>query len=79
MWNQNKAWLHYVKNIIAADVSSAVFLASYLNYMTNSRCYLAALEIVDLQKYKIIKDTPKLRSALRERTKVPFVFVVCKN
>ncbi len=79
MWNQNKAWLHYVKNIIAADVSSAVFLSSYLNYMTNSRCYLTALEIVDLQKYKIIKDSNKLRSALRERTKVPFVFVVCKN
>jgi hypothetical protein len=79
MWNKNKAWLHYIKNIIAADVSSAVFLASYLNYLTNSRSYLSALEIMDLQKYKLIKDTNKVRASLRERSKVPFVFVICKN
>lgn len=81
MWrgNNNSEWLHYVKNIIAADVPSAVFLASYLKYTGISKDYALALEVIDLQKYKVIKKAGKVRTALRERMKVPFVFVVCKN
>ena len=79
MWNRNQVWLHYVKNIIAADVSSAVFLASYLRYANLSKSYASSLEIIDLQKYKIIKETPKIRVALRNRMSVPFVFAVGKN
>jgi hypothetical protein len=79
MWNGNKMWLHYVKNIIAADVSSAVFLASYLRYTAIRKDYVACLEVIDLQKYRIIKQVPKVRLALRDRTKIPFVFVVGKN
>jgi hypothetical protein len=79
MERRNKVWLHYVKNIIAADLSSAVFLASYLRYSGISRDYSSYLEIIDLQKYKIIKKPEKVSRALFERTKVPFVFVVGKN
>ncbi|MCD6011591.1 MAG: hypothetical protein K0Q79_1453 [Flavipsychrobacter sp.] len=79
MWREEKEWLHYVKNIIAADVSSAVFLASYLRYTSISKDYAAALEVVDLQKYKVIKKANKIKIALRERSKIPFVFVVGKN
>jgi phage terminase small subunit len=79
MWHRNQVWLHYVKNIIAADVSSAVFLASYLRYVNMSKTYAAHLEIIDLQKYKVIKDTPKIRVALRSRMNIPFVFAIGKN
>lgn len=79
MWQGNNVWLHYVKNIIAADVSSAVFLASYLRYSGLSQNYASSLEIIDLQKYKMIKKADKVRNALRERSKLPFIFVVCKN
>jgi hypothetical protein len=79
MWRGNQVWLHYVKNIIAADVSSAVFLASYLRYSDLSKNYATAIEIVDLQKYRILKQETKIRAALRDRIAIPFVFVVGKN
>ena len=79
MWHGNKVWLHYVKNIIAADVSSAVFLASFLRYIELSKNHASSIEIVDLQKYKVIRQDTKVRSALRERVNIPFVFVVGKN
>jgi hypothetical protein len=76
---KNKFWLHYVKNIIAADVPSAVFLASYLRYTDISKEYIGSLEIIDLQKYKVIGQRKKVAIALQERAKIPFVFVVGKN
>jgi len=74
----NKLWLHYVKNIIAADVASAVFLASYLRYSGISMDYAAYLEVFDLQKYRVISKKSKVLQSL-SRTKVPFVFIVGKN
>ena len=79
MRNKDHVWLHYVKNIIAADVPSAVFLASYLRNTSNTREYTAALEIIDLQKYKVIRHAAKVKAALRTRISTPFVFVVGKN
>jgi len=79
MWRENKTWLHYIKNIIAADVSSAVFLAAYIRHCTISKNYTSSLEIIDLQKYKVIKQDAKVRIALRERINIPFVFVIGKN
>jgi hypothetical protein len=80
MWHgHNKVWLHYLKNIIAADIYSAVFLASYLRHISIYKKYITSLEVIDLQKYKVIKSEAKVRAALKDRTNVPFVFVVCKN
>jgi hypothetical protein len=80
MWSrQDKVWLHYVKDIIATDVYSAVFLASYLRYTSMNKTHIAFLEVIDLQKYKVIKQKHKVRAAIKERANVPFVFVVCKN
>lgn len=79
MWRGNNVWLHYVKNIIAADIPSAVFLASYLRHSGLTKDYASCLEVIDLQKYKIIKKPAKVQAALRERLRIPFVFVVGKN
>jgi hypothetical protein len=76
---KNTVWLHYVKNIIAADVRSAVFLASYLRYSALTKDYAHAVEVIDLQKYKIINKHHKVCIALRDRIKIPFVFVIGKN
>ncbi len=72
-------WEKYSANIIATNVSSAVFLASFLSYMTSGSDYASALEVIDLQRYKVIGSQLKVRMALRERARVPFVFVVGKN
>ena len=79
MWQRNNVWLHYIKNIIAADISSAVFLASYLRYSQSTKNYAASLEVIDLQKYKVISQHAKVKIALRDRVRIPFVFVVGKN
>jgi hypothetical protein len=75
----NKTWMHYVKDIIASDVYSAVFLASYIRVAHTSKSYADAMEVVDLQKYKILKQPLKVRQAILERKDVPFVFVIGKN
>lgn len=36
-------------------------------------------EIFDLNKYRIIKKTPKLRKLFRQRELKPFVFLNCRN
>lgn len=79
MWHEKKEWLHYVKNIIASDMRSAVFLVSYLRFVNAGRHYASSLEVVDLQKYKVVRQPAKVRIAMRERKNVPFVFVIGKN
>jgi hypothetical protein len=82
MWsknNQNKVWLHYIKNIIAADKQSARFLAAYQKFSKMNKTYVPYLEIIDLNSYKVIKQKDKVKKALLKRIDTPFVFVVGKN
>ena len=79
MERENKVWLHYVKNIIAADVPSAVFLASYLRYSGLTWDYASSLEVIDLQKYKVISKPSKISQLLQQGIRLPFIFVVGKN
>ena len=79
MWNGNKVWLHFLNNILAADSGSAAFLGSYLRRSGGSMANAPFIEIIDLQKYKVIKQPHKVRAALRERLHIPFIFVVGKN
>lgn len=82
MWsghNHNKVWLHYIKNIIAADMPSARFLAAYEKFSKMNKTYLPYLEIIDLNSYKVIKQKDKVKKALLKSIDTPFVFVVGKN
>lgn len=80
MWNgQDKVWSHYRKDIIAADISSASFLSAYLRNLAIHKNYLPQLEVLDLQRYKVVKQPNKIKVALKERTSIPFVFVIGKN
>ena len=79
MWGENKVWLHYLNDIIASDNLSAIFLMSYLHYTRSSKDYASSLEVIDLQKYKVITQVPKVRIAIDERIHKPFIFVVGKN
>lgn len=79
MWQRQNTWIHYVKNIIAADIASAIFLASYIRRCHMSKSYVACLEVADLQTYKLIKRKDKVRAALGAKAGTPFVFVLGKN
>lgn len=72
-------WEKYSANIIATNVSSAVFLATFLSYMSSSHDYASAIEVIDLQRYKLVSRQQKVRMLLRERAHKPFIFVVGKN
>lgn len=77
--DQNKLWMHYLNGIVAADLYSAVFLSSWLRHAVMTRHYTNFLEVVDLQKYKLINKNPDVLIAIRNRASIPFVFVVGKN
>lgn len=79
MWDRQNTWIHYVKNIIAADLSSAVFLASYMRRCHMNKSYIASLEAIDLQRYKIIRKSSKVRAAITESSSRPFIFFIGKN
>jgi hypothetical protein len=79
MWDNDNTWLRYLKNIIAADVASAVFLATYLRQVNVGMAYASCFEAMDLNKYKIIRSTKKVKAALIEHKNTPFVFFVGKN
>ncbi|PQJ11491.1 hypothetical protein CJD36_006730 [Flavipsychrobacter stenotrophus] len=79
MWERQNTWIHYVKNIIAADISSAIFLASFLRRSNMNKSYIAHLEAIDLQRYKAISKQNKVRAALNEAASTPFIFFVGKN
>jgi len=75
----NNVWLHYRENIISSDRRTGKFLYSYLTFSAMNRTYLPFLEVLDLQKYKVIKNKSKINKVLRFKTEEPFIFVVGKN
>jgi len=80
MWSgHNKVWMHYLNDIIAADVASAVFLSSYMRLAVRGRSTAVYHEVADLQRYKLIRTPKKVRAALVNRVDLPFVFVLSKN
>ena len=80
MWSgQDKVWMHYLNDIIAADVASAVFLSSFMRHVIRGRANAGFHEIADLQRYKMIRTSHKVRIAMANRVHLPFVFVLGKN
>jgi hypothetical protein len=80
MWSRkNKVWFEFRKDIIAADKTEGLFLADYLRHVAASRSYIQALEVADLQRYKVLKQPGKVKSALGTRYDVPFIFIIGKN
>lgn len=76
---KDKTWMHYVNDIIAADVASAVLLSSHLRRTVRSLAHAGALEVIDLQRYKVLRNAKKVKVAMNSRLHIPFVFLVGKN
>jgi hypothetical protein len=80
MWSdKDKVWTHFRMDILSTSKEDGSFLANYLRYSGMQKLHTPTLEIVDLQRYKIISQQKKVGIALRERTDTPFVFVIGKN
>jgi hypothetical protein len=79
MWNRDRVWNRYVKNIIAADKPTAIFLAAYIKRVDINKEYVSSVEIFDLQQYTVISKAAKVRGVLRDKLNKPFIFIACKN
>jgi hypothetical protein len=80
MWNEKKKeWIHHTKSIIAANATMGEFLACYLTHVATNNLHVHHLEVIDMHTYKVIKQPKKVRTALKERVYIPFVFPIGKN
>ena len=80
MWSRkNKVWMHYLHDIIAADLASGVFLAHFMRRLRITRKFIDPLEVIDLQRYRIIKKPAKINAILNDLQDESFVFVIGKN
>ncbi len=80
MWSKkDKVWMHYIHDIIAADVASGVFLAHFMRQARLAKSYVSALEVVDLQRYKVIRKAKKVLDCLSDTDNQSFVFIIGKN
>ena len=81
MWSsgQDKVWMHYLNDIIAADVASAVFLSTYMRHALRGRTLGTYHEVADLQRYRLYRNARKVKAAMHNRAHLPFVFILGKN
>lgn len=79
LWEQQKHWRYYDTGLMATEYEAALFLKKWFRNMVLKGNESAHFEIVDLQRYKIYKTQSKVRTAMRERLKIPFIFAAGKN
>jgi len=80
MWSgKNKVWTHFRMDILSTSKEDGTMLANYLRYSGMQKLHTSALEVIDLQRYKIISQKTKVNIALQNRTDTPFIFIIGKN
>lgn len=80
MWGkQNKVWTRYQQEVVAADLLSAVVLLGYLRFVAIKKTTGYTQEVIDLQRYKVVRKPAKVRQILKEKKHEPFVFAYGLN
>lgn len=79
LWEQQKRWRYYDTGLMATEYEAALFLKKWFRNMVLKGQEASFFEIADLQRYKLYKTSHKVRTAMRERTRIPFVFLAGKN
>lgn len=79
-YRDEKIWLHFPQDIIASGGNEASYLAWFLRWTYVSRTYLRCLEVIDLQRYRLVTRKNKIYSIIRDdRADQAFIFIVNKN
>ena len=79
-YRSEKIWLHFPQDIIASGGNDANYLAWFLRWTYVSRTYLRYLEVVDLQRYRLISRKNKIYNIIRSNpADQAFLFIVNKN
>jgi hypothetical protein len=75
-----KIWKQYPQNIAAISNREALYLLHYMAYVEITKGYLNVTEILDVQRYRVIRKKNKISKALSltEKERL-FLFPVNKN
>jgi len=79
LWERQKQWHNYGTGVLATEYEDALFLKRWFRDMIVRQKDIAGFEIIDLQRYKVIRDPRKVKIAIHKRIDVPFVFVSGNN
>lgn len=78
-WEQQKNWYYYDTGLMATEYADALFLKKWFRAIVLSHNESQFFCVADLQRYKLITKPAKVGIAMRERSRVPFVFILGKN
>lgn len=75
-----RIWFKFEQDIIAVNESGALALLFFLRQSQRMGISYTSMEIIDLQRYKLVTKKNMVRSMLHlsEKDKA-FIFPVCKN
>lgn len=75
-----RVWFKFEQNIVAVNDEAALMLLSYLRQAQLNGLHYSAIEIIDLQRYKLITRKNLVRNVLHLPSRdLVFIFPVCKN
>lgn len=60
-----KYWRYFDKDILSGTREDAIRLEAFLNRVRVSRTHLDTMEIIDLQKYRLVRQPHKIAALLR--------------
>jgi len=79
-FKKEKYWQNFPHDIIAENPEDAAFLYTFLKNAQISQMDLDTFEILDIQKYRLIKKRHKIAAMLKfHPSEMSFIFPVNKN
>jgi hypothetical protein len=77
---REKIWKYFPLNVLATDHREALYLNHFLMHVRHTKKYLAAMEILDFQRYRIIKKENLVNRFLSlSADQCDFIFPFVKN
>lgn len=74
-----RRWRHFDEGLLAIDPGSALFLKEFYGTLVKRGRIPEHFELIDLQRYRKTADVRKVRAAMYEKSRDPFIFLPCKN
>jgi hypothetical protein len=75
-----KIWKYYPKSVLALSHEEALYLNEFLLKVRHTSYYISLMEIIDLQRYRLIRKKNIIRRMLTmDFDKQKFLFLFNKN
>jgi hypothetical protein len=79
LWEQQKDWHYYDTGLMATGYRDALLLKKWFRTIVLDHKETIFFCVADLQRYKLITKPVKVGLAMRERSRIPFIFIIGKN